>query len=72
MLPLILLGAAYLISRTTKSVDEFADGGVFDDKELLKKYKEGKSIGFTAIAHLKAKGLIPRADGTKRKSDKYK
>ena len=41
-------------------------------KELLKKYNSGKNIGFTAIAHLKAKGLIPRADGTKRKSDKYK
>lgn len=50
----------------------FADGGRFDDQELLKKYKAGKSIGFTGIAHLKAKGLIPRADGTKRKSDKYK
>jgi hypothetical protein len=50
----------------------FADGGRFDDQELLKKYKAGESIGFTAIAHLKAKGLIARADGTKRKSDKYK
>jgi hypothetical protein len=50
----------------------FANGGRFDDQELLKKYKSGESIGFTAIAHLKAKGLIARADGTKRKSDKYK
>jgi hypothetical protein len=50
----------------------FAEGGRFDDQELLKKYKAGESIGFTAIAHLKAKGLIARADGTKRKSDKYK
>lgn len=50
----------------------FAEGGKFDDQELLKKYKSGESIGFTAIAHLKAKGLIARADGTKRKSDKYK
>ena len=32
---------------------------------------QGKA-GFTDKAHLKAKGLIPRADGTKRKSDKYK
>lgn len=48
------------------------DGGTFNDAELLRKYKAGESIGFTAIAHLKAKGLIPRADGTKRKSDKYK
>ena len=35
------------------------------------KDKSGKA-GFTDKAHLKAKGLIPRADGTKRKSDKYK
>jgi hypothetical protein len=47
-------------------------GNVFDDKALLKRYKQGKSIGFSAEAHLKAKGLLPRADGTKRKSEKYK
>jgi len=53
--------------------DYFAKGGEvrFNDKELLSKYKRGESIGFTAVAHLKAKGLIPRADGTKRKSEKY-
>ena len=36
----------------------------------MKRYKSGKA-GFD-IAHLKAKGLIPRADGEKKKSDKYK
>ena len=36
----------------------------------MKRYKAGKA-GFTDKAHLKAKGLIPRADGTKRKSPKY-
>ena len=40
----------------------------FNHKELLKRYNDGESIGFTAIAHLKAQGLIKRADGTKRKS----
>lgn len=40
----------------------------FNDKELLKRYNNGESIGFTAIAHLKAKGLIERSDGMKRKS----
>ncbi len=39
--------------------------------DAMKRYKSGKA-GFTDKAHLKAKGLIPRADGTKRKSDKYK
>ena len=40
-------------------------------QDAMKRYKAGKA-GFTDKAHLKAKGLIPRADGTKRKSDKYK
>lgn len=39
--------------------------------DALKRHKAGKA-GFTDKAHLKAKGLIPRADGTKRKSEKYK
>ena len=39
--------------------------------DAMKRYKAGKA-GFTDKAHLKAKGLIPRADGTKKKSDKYK
>ena len=39
--------------------------------DAMKRYKAGKA-GFTDKAHLKAKGLITRSDGTKRKSDKYK
>ena len=42
-----------------------------DTSDAMKRYKSGKA-GFTDIAHLKAKGLIKRADGTKKKSDKYK
>lgn len=42
------------------------------DKKYLKRYKQGKSIGFTMRASLKAKGLIPRANGTRRVSKKYK
>ena len=38
--------------------------------DAMKRYKAGKA-GFTDKAHLKAKGLIKRADGTKRKSAKY-
>ena len=38
--------------------------------DAMKRYKSGNA-GFTDKAHLKAKGLIPRADGTKRKSPKY-
>jgi len=62
--------------NTTFDIDNqdirYKDGGkLFNDKELLAKWKKGESIGFTGEAHLKAKGLIPRTDGTKRKSEKY-
>ena len=39
--------------------------------DAMKRYKSGNA-GFTDKAHLKAKGLIARSDGEKRKSDKYK
>ena len=42
-----------------------------DTADAMKRHKAGKA-GFTDKAHLKAKGLIARSDGTKRKSDKYK
>jgi len=41
------------------------------DLAALKKFKAGKSIGFTMRASLKAKGLIPRVNGSKRLSKKY-
>ena len=37
----------------------------------MKRHKAG-TAGFGDTTHLKAKGLIKRSDGTKRKSDKYK
>ena len=40
--------------------------------KYLKKWKKGESIGFTMRSSLKAKGLIPRANGTKRVSAKYR
>ena len=42
------------------------------DLVALRKWKRGESIGFTMRSSLKAKGLIPRANGTKRVSNKYK
>ena len=39
--------------------------------DAMKRYKAGKA-GFTDKAHLKAKGLIPRSDGKRKVSDKYK
>jgi hypothetical protein len=41
------------------------------DLYYLRKYKSGKSIGFTMRSSLKAKGLIPRASGKKEMSPKY-
>jgi hypothetical protein len=35
--------------------------------KMLAKYKRGEKIGVTALARLKARGLIPRADGSKKK-----
>jgi serine/threonine protein kinase len=40
--------------------------------KYLKLWKQGKSIGFTMRSSLKAKGLIPRANGTKKVSPKYR
>lgn len=41
-----------------------------DTEAAMSRYRSGNA-GSTDIAHLKAKGLIPRADGTKRKSPQY-
>ncbi len=40
--------------------------------KYLRRYKAKKPIGFTMRSSLKAKGLIPRANGTCRVSEKYK
>jgi|TARA_B100001093_G_scaffold15221_1_gene13977 hypothetical protein len=39
---------------------------------LKKKIKSGTKLGSTETSSAKARGLIPRADGTKKKSPKYK
>jgi hypothetical protein len=39
---------------------------------IKSKIKQGKKLGFSERASAKARGLIKRADGTKRKSPKYK
>jgi len=41
------------------------------DRRYLRLWKEGRSIGFTMRSSLKAKGLIPRSDGSYRVSKKY-
>jgi hypothetical protein len=37
--------------------------------KMLKKYKRGEKIGVTALARLKARGMIPRKDGEKKKGN---
>lgn len=59
---------------THRRVTKKAKGGYHAtkrDKKYLLLWKKGKSIGFTMRASLKAKGLIPRANGTRRVSKKY-
>ena len=56
--------------HNTPNEDQFNEQAP-DTADAMKRYKAGKA-GFTDKAHLKAKGLIARSDGTKRKSDKYK
>ena len=41
------------------------------NRNMLKKYKSGRSIGFTARASLKAKGLLPRSNGRYVLGPKY-
>ena len=57
------------------NIDDFEEDALKEKApntaDAMKRHKAGKA-GFTDKAHLKAKGLIPRSDGTKRKSDKYK
>ena len=58
------------LADNTPHADQF-DEEAPNTADAMKRYKAGKA-GFTDKAHLKAKGLIARSDGTKRKSDKYK
>jgi len=57
-------------AKIKESFREFVENAP-NTADAMKRYKSGKA-GFTDKAHLKAKGLIPRADGEKKKSDKYK
>jgi hypothetical protein len=41
------------------------------NRQILRKYKSGKSIGFTAKASLKAKGMLPRSNGRYILGPKY-
>lgn len=42
------------------------------NKVYLKKWHQGIPIGFTMRSSLKAKGLIPRSNGTYKVSPKYR
>lgn len=38
---------------------------------MLRRYKKGNSIGFTGRSSLKAKGMLPRSNGTYKLGPKY-
>ena len=57
---------------TTKAVFSGGYKPTKRNMKALRKYKKGKSIGFTMRSSLKAKGLIPRANGSYRVSKKYR
>ena len=54
------------IEKMKKKTKEMQKESPPDTSDAMKRYKAGKA-GFTDIAHLKAKGVIKRADGTKKK-----
>ena len=60
---------------TEDSIEDFEEDIIKETPpntaDAMKRHKAG-TAGFTDVAHLKAKGLIPRSDGTKKVSDKYK
>ena len=68
------MGGGRRVTKKAKGVCGCNKGGYHAtkrDKKYLLLWKKGKSIGFTMRASLKAKGLIPRANGTRRVSKKY-
>ena len=55
------------LSATSPEVGSFFKGGykaTARNRKYLRKYRQGKSIGFTMKASLKAKGLLPRTSRT--------
>ncbi len=71
LVPVALGGYKQAKRRTRRAAKR---GGYRPTKRNLKylaKWKRGESIGFTMRSSLKAKGLIPRANGTYKVSPKY-
>ena len=58
--------------RGTRRVRRGGYRATAKNRKYLRRWKQGKSIGFTMRSSLKAKGLIPRASGKKVVSPKYK
>lgn len=74
--PVALGGYKQAKRRTRRTLTHTASKGGYKatkrNLKYLKRWKQGKSIGFTMRSSLKAKGLIPRANGTYKVSPKYK
>jgi hypothetical protein len=70
-----MLSKKYLIPTPTRRMGGSQKAGyrpTCKNKNALRRWRQGKSVGFTWISSLKAKGLIPRSNGTKRVSPKYR
>jgi hypothetical protein len=76
LFPPITMTCPCSASLPTAATSPLLRGGTYRatkrNLKYLRRYKAGKSIGFTMRSSLKAKGLIPRANGTYRVSEKYK
>ena len=70
-----LIGVIAVEGDTEKDIEDFEEDVLGETPpntaDAMKRHKAGKA-GFGDITHLKAKGLIPRSDGKKKVSDKYK
>jgi len=69
--PVSLGGYKQATRRTSLPVKRGGYRATKRNLKYLKKWKRGESIGFTMRSSLKAKGLIPRANGTYKVSPKY-
>jgi hypothetical protein len=58
------------LSNKRIAISPFKDKNTIVETE--RKYKEGKSIGFTALASLRSMGRIPRSNGMYVLGEKYK
>jgi hypothetical protein len=68
-MPLFVKKTPFAINKLRVAKSPFAS--IQKVREAIKKYKNGKRIGFTFVSSLKAMGLVARANGRYEVSKKY-